>query len=397
MSCFYTNADSLSNKFAELQFLVSSKSEKPHIIAITEAKPKNSRFIPSLSEFCLKDYEMYHVNMDAEGGRGILVYVLNTLSVSQVSFNFNFEESVWLELKLINSSKLLFGCVYRSPNSSNRNNDELINLLKHIDQQPQTHKVIVGDFNYGSINWDTWQNTVSDENADSNRFLTAMRDGYWIQNVKVPTRGRKNNIPSVLDLIISNEENIISNLEITSPLGKSDHSILNFNINSYLDSGRITKTIKYYDKGNYVKMREMLDINWENEFEDKTLEEKWNYFTERVKEAENDCIPTRKVVYDPTTSNKHKFKLDSNSLRRIKKKHTLWKRFLRTRDGEVYLQYCRERNYVRSMTRKFQKQIEREIAKSAKRNPKKFWKYVQSKTKVKSKVNDLEMHDDNGE
>jgi len=37
----YTNADNVLNKKDELKLLIDAQQKKPHIIAITEAKPKN--------------------------------------------------------------------------------------------------------------------------------------------------------------------------------------------------------------------------------------------------------------------------------------------------------------------------------------------------------------------
>ena len=48
LSCIYTNADQLNNKFNELQLLV--KTHDPDIIAITEVKPKNCRFQPQIGD-----------------------------------------------------------------------------------------------------------------------------------------------------------------------------------------------------------------------------------------------------------------------------------------------------------------------------------------------------------
>ena len=47
------------------------------------------------------------------------------------------------------------------------------------------------------------------------------------------------------------------------------------------------------------------------------------------------------------------------------------------------------RNQVRTITRKVTKQYEKQIALDVKLNPKKFWKYAQSKTKTKSSIPDL--------
>ena len=57
LSCIYTNADQLNNKFNELQLMV--KTHDPDIIAITEVKPKNCRFQPQTGEYLLYGYNMW--------------------------------------------------------------------------------------------------------------------------------------------------------------------------------------------------------------------------------------------------------------------------------------------------------------------------------------------------
>ena len=42
-------------------------------------------------------------------------------------------------------------------------------------------------------------------------------------------RVRGEDTPNLLDLIITNEKNMIDSIEYQSPLGKSDHSVLVFN------------------------------------------------------------------------------------------------------------------------------------------------------------------------
>ena len=51
-------------------------------------------------------------------------------------------------------------------------------------------------------------------------------------------------------------------------------------------------------------------------------------------------------------------------------------------------------NQLRRLTRKATKIFEQNIAKDVRNNPKRFWKYAASKTKVKSKIPDLYTSDD---
>ena len=62
---------------------------------------------------------------------------------------------------------------------------------------------------------------------------------------------------------------------------------------------------------------------------------------------------------------------------------------MRNRTDENHRAYTRCRNFVRNETRKIKSNYERNIAKDAKKNPKKFWQYVKNKTNVKQQLPDL--------
>ena len=75
--CFYTNADQLRNKQNEFEQRI--KELKPHIIAINEVKPKNPKCTVTIPEFYLEGYTLFSKNIENNEGRGIIIYVLNSL------------------------------------------------------------------------------------------------------------------------------------------------------------------------------------------------------------------------------------------------------------------------------------------------------------------------------
>ena len=153
----FTNADQLtSSKMSELLKLV--KQKKPLVITVCEVKPKNAK------ERVLKDYEipgysLHPVNLELEDtGRGIAVYTHSSLdnSIIQIQPDISFDEACLLEIRLRGGDLLLFGCIYRSPTptcSSEKNNENLNQLLQYISKKNYTHKCFVGDFNFKDINW----------------------------------------------------------------------------------------------------------------------------------------------------------------------------------------------------------------------------------------------------
>ena len=78
-----------------------------------------------------------------------------------------------------------------------------------------------------------------------------------------PTRWRGTDTPHVLDLVFTNEENMVSEMEYLSPLGKSDHCVLQFQFNCYTKLKIDRRQKMCYDKGNYtVFNKEVASIMW---------------------------------------------------------------------------------------------------------------------------------------
>ena len=76
-----------------------------------------------------------------------------TCETKQAHCYTSLKECLFVELKLTNKRKLLFGCIYRSDAGSDENNEELINMIKTTSQLNYSHIITVGDFNLPDINW----------------------------------------------------------------------------------------------------------------------------------------------------------------------------------------------------------------------------------------------------
>ena len=155
---------------------------------------------------------------------------------------------------------LHFGCVYRSESGSEDNN---LNLLKAIREVYELHgdmTVIVGDFNLPHINWENWSTGSDSPSSLSFQFIECLRDCYFNQHILKATRGRGHNNPSLLDLIITPTDTTIDNLEFCSPLGKSDHSVLQFSIVCEFTHTPHTKERTCFDKADYDLINSKLSL-----------------------------------------------------------------------------------------------------------------------------------------
>ena len=121
----------------------------------------------------------------------------------------------------------------------------------------------MGDFNYPNIDWENCNSNEDSTESIEYTFIENLQDIFLFQHIKKPTRWRGTNTPHILDLIITNKEPMISDLECTSPLGKSDHCVLSFNYNCYINIMTNPRIQRLYDKGNYPDfMNELEQKDW---------------------------------------------------------------------------------------------------------------------------------------
>ena len=124
--------------------------------------------------------------------------------------------------------------------------------------------------------------------------------------------------------------------------------------------------------------------------------EKWNRLKEAIQTAEAKYTPVR--PHNPLADNsKRSTPLENKTVKRIKKKHRLWNRYMETRAKKYHQEFCKIRNKVKSLTRQAKREYEKSIAIQAKSNPKKLWNYARSETNVKTGINDLDYKDESGQ
>ena len=134
--------------------------------------------------------------------------------------NADFSERVWCEISLQSSDWLL------APNS-NRENTERMNQGLQFITKDRSHVLITGDFNYPEIDWEDGTSPQETENK-ATIFMEAVRDAFLIQHVSEPTHCRGDQTAIILDLVFTNEDNMITSIDHKAPLGKSHHQILQF-------------------------------------------------------------------------------------------------------------------------------------------------------------------------
>lgn len=360
----------------------------PDIIAITEIKAKRQASI-EIAEYSIPGYTLF---INSKPLRGVALYLRDNLNaVECVEMNsFDFQEAVWCSFISKQKEKVLIGCVYKSPNSTDENVQNMFNMLKSPKLNKYDKVCIVGDFNFSTVSWQgSWTSTKDEQ------FKECIRDAYLHQMVVNPTRRRLGQRPTLDDLVLVNDEGFVSDITHHSPLGKSDHDILIFCLYVEEDSHDTDDTERFdLSKGNYEKMRKEFEgVIW-NELHLEDVEGCWLKIRTEILESMHRNIPKIRANGNPKKGVKPVWST-SKVFKSVQRKHSLFKKYLASQSSNDYKRYLAKRNECKAVVRKAKRDFEKKLARNCKDNPKQFWRYVQSKTKSSTGISPLDMGDGN--
>ena len=363
-----------------------------------EIKPKNGR-IYDIRALDIAGYNLYVSDLDEPNTRGVCIYVNSMFKSSEVCIkNHSFKDVKTVSITVARKKSILIQCIYRSGTRQTAiaNDDEMFKLLRNTAKLNGYSKMVVaGDFNLNKIDWSPDPtnpviNPPTSTNSPEENFLECVRDTFLYQHITEPTRFREGHEPKTDDLLFSSYETDISDLEISEGMGLSDHTTIKCKINTELPDLPKKKTIFKYDQGDYAKMESMLTLNWDEILEHKTVDEALEILESKYSEAVTACIPVKEI---PPDGRKKPLWMTRDAMRKVKKKHASWIRYLNTKQGQDYIEYTRHRNKAAYAIRRAQKEFELSIAKNCRSNPKGVWNYMKSNHKIRSRIPNLKKKD----
>ena len=370
----------------ELAFRVGEwkrEGKVPNIIGVTETWAKEGK------QYNLEGYDSYR-NDRGDGYGGAILYIKIGIE-HRVCHPLNtqgFDNSVWCWIIEKGGKKTLVGNIYRSTGSTEENNRLLLDkLLLANDIAGDNRLLLLGDFNLPNVDWedrDLMRGAVKIEED----MLEVINDCFLYQHVKENTRFR-NQQSSTLDLIFTKEEGDIRNVEVTAALGDSDHGIVMADYVSEWKSKVVHRPRRMYQKGDYKKINEELDqINWDENFENKSVQECWNIFKGIQISLVEKYIP----MSNPKDFNEPW--MNNSLLKQWKKKYHAWKRYTAGKSYRKYEEYKRETNVLKKKIRQAKRLYEKKLAKGIRHDKKSFFRYVNSKLTVRPEIH--EMKNENG-
>ena len=342
----------------------------PDILCITETMPKNHNHAFTPYDLDNIGYNSFHNT----NGRGVSIYVRNTIASEVVKFEPDFSISLWIMISIKNT-KILVGVIYRSPNSTTENNAKLNDLLTKAIDIKANMTIITGDFNYKEIQWDTNCLTCGPDHPASHTY-ERINDLFLAQLVTEPTRFRQGEAQNTLDWVVTDHPNRITNLQYEPPLGeKGDHCIITCKLTVTFE--RNSKGgILQFGKANYEEFRNALSgITWEDTMNPMNVEQAWDFFLNIMTKNIDSYVPRSKPRL-------HKSPPWCNSQTRsaTREKNKAWSTYKKNKNDANWAVFTSARNASNREVIKQKKDFERKIAQNIKTNPKVFWNYVKYAT-----------------
>ena len=368
--------------------------DKYDIICITETK-FNDDILDA--EVKINNFIIFRVDRVGHCGGGACIYVRNSLLAEHVTV-FNVGDCLAVKV-IVHNTPLIIMCMYRSPSLSYDQSTEMITSLSGFlsSLQQDVHVLVFGDFNLPDVDWDVGTviapcNTSNKTLIVQQLFLDSFRDRNltWLLGNQV-TRSRLVSgclQTSTLDQVLTTDSNMVNNVILTPPLGKSDHLGVLCALNLATNYEMLQ-----LDRPNWCKINpaEILkhgsELNWK--CPGNSIENSWSVIVSNIETITAE-VPTYNsritksgnvIVQEPySTAGLRKSYLHAN--RR-------WKTFT-TDPTSTNFNIASETSKVHQ--EKLQKAMihyEGKITAKLKANPKLFYSYMASKRKVRNCISAL--------
>ena len=205
--------------------------------------------------------------------------------------------------------------------------------------------------------------------------MDALLQTNLTQHVHVPTR-REN----VLDLVFTKDDTSAVDVRIETPLGKSDHDVVTFNLLCRAKQNR-EKTFAQpcFKKANFVGMKawladELSGLIWDGQ----SVSDIWDKIESVIKEGIAKFVPHRR-----RQRNLKPVWADAYAMRALRLQRNSHRAYQRKRSVQSYDRYLMARDIACASIRKSKELFERRLAENIKQDKKSFWRYLNGRRVAK--------------
>ena len=317
-------------------------------------------------EYNLPGYTMYHRDRKNRTGGGVMMYVRSHLRAVPRNIDSPFE---LMGLRIDADIILHLYLLYRPPHQTRDLDLRLYETLSELLRDDTS--VLMGDFNC-RVNWDTGV-----AGGEGELLIEFVNDNFLTQMVRAPTRGN-----NTLDLVLTTDEDLVSDVSVGECLGSSDHNAVSFKVGVTVDKEQITsRSILNLRRADFETFNHCL-LGLQPQPHG-TPDEMWRGFKSDYLSIQERCIPRKRVG----GSAKIKPKWFHDGLgREIRRRKLLYVAAMADPSQENCRLLYEQRRLVKRLVRQAKVAEEHRVASACKDNPKEFYAYVNSRKAVKKSI-----------
>ena len=382
------------NHFSVMHANVRSLASEPKLIDMNVRATEHKLSVLGVSETWLDDtirdsdleipgYNIIRKDRNRHGG-GVAIYVEDNLYFKvHPELSSNSFETLWISVRLP-QGRVYVGVMYVSPNLSTSAADHFIDYLEVTFDSINTNNpkaiILLGDFNAKSNKWFSKQqdNPLGTKLYD---FTKRYNLGQVIQN---PTRVT-NLSASLIDLIITDNENRVVKSETGLPILGSDHSTISATFTFKMQSTSYIREVYDLEKTNMETLKNALTtFDWNSCLNGENAQSNVDNWINNLEVLIKDNVYCSRIRI--RSRDKPWFKNNLKHL--INNRHRLYKRAKLTNSAEAWEIYKESENLCRNAFKQARMDYYNSLVNDLSdetSTPKKWWSVINSLTGNKRK------------
>ncbi|KAA3680909.1 uncharacterized protein DEA37_0008638 [Paragonimus westermani] len=314
-------------------------------------------------------------------GGGVAIYYNQQLLCREVTDgDLMLQDTLWCSVKMVSGADCIVGVIYRPPSAQESYNSSLLEKIRLVSSRYRTRVLIMGDFNLPNL----LKSQIHPVNSLDSNFQELMHDLPLYNHVSNNTRFRGTDTPSILDLVLTGEENVVEDMIYETPLGLSDHLVLVFDY--VCNAERSSDAHKTIRKVDFVKLSNALHniTDWSPESSD--VHQHWSRLIGRLRNE----IELHSYYVPKKPRKGFQFQVRSRTRKWIAVRNAAWGDHQRHVTPESWEKYRLLRNKVTKLVKEDKQEHQTQIIRKMEQNPKLLYQIVNNQSKVKPGVSPLQ-------
>jgi len=391
-NCILLNARSLNGKLPDFYHLLSQDFA---MLFITESWLSADATNELLADNKL--FSIYRKDRTIKRGGGVIGLVSARFHSHPVPIPTKFDSVEIVAFSVVTAlGSFRFIIVYRPPEYNQQGREYMVLLTECLEFLCQTKDTVLllGDFNLAHINWNLMD---SPEDSISSKFLEFCIHFGLTQFVSEPTHDK-----NILDLVLSNDQLIISDMSVGTPFSSSDHCAVQFNLLLTPHESCSSDPVCFYDfqHANYDYInaamiehpfnRNIVEADsCDNVCFTDSVDIVWDKFTAPLNAAIAAHVPVKVKRHKVTIGKKYKT-YPRHISRAIKRKAACWRMYRNDQSVENKNNYKSQAAICKKLLFEYEKS--KELAVINKSNIGSFYRFVNNKLSCKSGVGPLRLN-----